>query len=70
MEIKIKGNNNVTFGTLLVGELFVFADMVWMKTYAGSAMCTGTFERKKLGVARKFDYNQNIYKVKKIEVTI
>lgn len=23
MEIKIKGNNNVTFGTLLVGELFV-----------------------------------------------
>lgn len=67
MEIKIKGNNNVTFGTLLVGELFVFADMVWMKTYAGpagSARCVDSFEH------RSFDYNQAIYKIKKIEVTI
>lgn len=64
MEIKIKGNNNVTFGTLLVGELFVFADMLWLKVHAGSAKCVDSFE------LRNFDYNQAIYKIKKIEVTI
>lgn len=69
MEIDINRNITVTFGSLPVGSMFVQANLLFVKLTIDRARCFNK-PPTTVNAVTYFGPETDVYKVKKIEVTI